>query len=36
MGETASAGTGGSEVDADVVEVQASPDIGSASIWRLL
>jgi hypothetical protein len=29
MGEAAAAGTGGSEVDADVVQVSAPPDIGS-------
>jgi hypothetical protein len=29
MGETAAPGTGGSEVDADVVQVQAPLDIGS-------
>jgi hypothetical protein len=29
MGETAASGTGGSEVDADVVQVSAPPDIGS-------
>jgi hypothetical protein len=29
MGEAAASGTGGSEVDADVVQVQAPPDIGS-------
>jgi hypothetical protein len=35
MGETASSGTGGSEVDADVVQVQAPRDIGSSSIRHL-
>jgi len=29
MSETASSGIGGSEVDADVVQIQAPPDIGS-------
>ena len=29
VGETASSGTGGSEVDADLVQVQAPRDIGS-------
>jgi hypothetical protein len=31
MGETASTRTGGSEIDADVVQVQASLDIGSVA-----
>ena len=35
MGETASSGTGGSEVDADVAQVQAPRDIGSSYIRHL-